>query len=245
VRVFPSSRRGGFCAALVLGALLSSPAALSRVAAQESSEQPANPEPDPQPPDSGDSTEAAAPRGDESAPAEDSPSRTEEGAAAEQEAAPAPSEESVSRPDHAVDTSWVAADSSEPRLEPGTAPDAQPLLVFDRIELAWAMSVADSLLVHFGEGKVSLAFSHGGPRGGLFTRTQAGYLLGDLFKYSDTEKFRFVKFRNIDKDGQLPYAVADRVFRLENGVLYHDQVFVSLRRESGLWKVAEIKSIDR
>ena len=237
MRVFSSSRGGGFCAALVLGILLSSPAGPSRAAAQESSEPPANAEPDSQRPDSGASSEAAAPRKDEPAPAQQSPS--------DQEAAAAAAKESVSRPDAALDTSWAAADSAEPRLEPGTAPDAQPLLVFDRIELAWAMGVADSLLVHFGEGKVSLAFSHGGPRGGLFTRTQAGYLLGDLFKYSNTEKFRFVKFRNIDRDGQLPYAVADRVFRLENGVLYHDQVYVSLRRESGLWKVAEIKSIDR
>jgi hypothetical protein len=243
--VFSSSRRGGFCAALVLGVFLSGSAALSRAAAQEPSEQPANPEPDREGPASGDSAEAETPREKESAPAEESPSQAADSAASEQEAAPAATEESVSRPDPSLDTSWVAADSSEPRLEPGTAPDAQPLLVFERIELAWAASIADSLLVHFGDGKVSLAFSHGGPRGGLFTRTQAGYLLGDLFKYSDTEKFRFVKFRNIDKDGQLPYAVADRVFRLENGVLYHDQVYVSLRRESGFWKVAEIKSIDR
>lgn len=223
----------------MLGVFLSSLAGLSRAAAQEPSERPADPAPDQEPPDSGDSTESSTPRENESAPAEESAQP------ADSSLAEPASEESVSRPDPALDTSWVAADSSEPRLEPGTAPDAQPLLVFERIETAWALSVADSLLVHFGEGKVSLAFSHGGPRGGLFTRTQAGYLLGDLFKYSSTEKFRFVKFRNIDKDGQLPYAVADRVFRLENGVLYHDQVYVSLRRESGFWKVAEIKSIDR
>ncbi|MFN0151581.1 MAG: hypothetical protein ACKVU1_12830 [bacterium] len=137
------------------------------------------------------------------------------------------------------------ADASEERLEPGTALDAQPLQLFERIARAWSDGAADSLLAHFGEGKVSLAFSHGGPRGGLFTRTQAGYLLADLFKYSTTEKFEYVKFRNIEKDGQLPYAVADRVFRLENGILYHDQVYVSLRREASAWKIAEIKSIDR
>ena len=241
--MFSSSRRGGFCAALVLAVLLSSPAALKYAVAQES-EQPANPEPDKQPADSSAKSDADKPRQDEPAPEADSSSDSAD-AAAEQGSTAAPSEESVSRPDPSIDTSWVAADSSEPLLEPGTPPDAQPLLVFERIETAWATSIADSLLVHFGEGKVSLAFTHGGPRGGLFTRTQAGYLLGDLFKYSSTERFRFVKFRNIDKDGQLPFAVADRVFRLENGVLYHDQVYVSLRRESGYWKVAEIKSIDR
>jgi len=138
-----------------------------------------------------------------------------------------------------------AASVSEERLEPGTAPDAQPLQLFECIARAWSSGLAESLLIHFGEGKVSLAFSHGGPRGGLFTRTQAGYLLADLFKYSTTEKFEYVKFRNIEKDGQLPYAVADRVFRLENGILYHDQVYVSLRREANAWKIAEIKSIDR
>lgn len=137
------------------------------------------------------------------------------------------------------------ASVSEERLEPGTAPDAQPLQLFECIARAWSSGLAESLLIHFGEGKVSLAFSHGGPRGGLFTRTQAGYLLADLFKYSTTEKFEYVKFRNIEKDGQLPYAVADRVFRLENGILYHDQVYVSLRREASAWKIAEIKSIDR
>ncbi len=129
-------------------------------------------------------------------------------------------------------------------FEPGVDPDAEPVLVFSRVERAWSGAEAESLLVHFGAGKVSLSFSRGGPRGGLFTRTQAAYLLSDLLKYSATERFKFVKYRNINRDGQRPYAVADRRFRLD-GILYHDQVYVELRREEGAWKVAEIKSIDR
>lgn len=145
------------------------------------------------------------------------------------------------------------ADSAEPLeesaaeealLEPGVDPDSEALRVFAAMGRAWAAADTDSLMMHFGRGKVALAFSRGGPRGGVFTRTQASYLFADLFKYSTTEKFEFVKFRNIDQDGQLPYAVADRVFRLDNGVLYRDQVYVSLRREDDTWKVAEIKSID-
>jgi hypothetical protein len=144
--------------------------------------------------------------------------------------------------DSASDTIAEALDD-EP-LEPGVDPEAQPLRVFAEIERAWARGDAESLLVHIGEGKVALSFTRSGPRGGLFTRTQTAYLLADLFKYSETEEFKFVKFRNIDRDGQLPFAVADRIFRLDNGILYRDQVYVSLRRERDAWKVAEIRSID-
>lgn len=129
-------------------------------------------------------------------------------------------------------------------FEPGVDPKAEPFRIFAAIEWAWANSDAESLLAHFGEGKVSLSFNKGGPRGGLFTRTQAAYLLSDLLKYSATETFTFEKYRNIDRDGQRPYAVADRRFRLD-GILYHDQVYVELRREDVAWRVAEIKSIDR
>jgi hypothetical protein len=129
-------------------------------------------------------------------------------------------------------------------FEPGVDAEAEPVRAFVRIEKAWTAGEAESLLAHFGAGKVSLSFSRGGPRGGLFTRTQAAYLLSDLLKYSATEKFKFVKYRNINRVGQRPYAVADRRFRLD-GILYHDQVYVELRREEGTWKVAEIKSIDR
>lgn len=161
--------------------------------------------------------------------------------------APAPA---VSKPANGGDESGESggageAAAAEPKLEPGVDPDAEPLRVFASIESAWARGEADSLLVYFGEAKVALAFSRCGPRGGIFTRAQADYLLADLFAYSVTESFTFVKYRNIEEDGQLPYAVADRVYRLENGILYHDQVYVSLRKEGNDWKIAEIKSIDR
>ncbi len=133
---------------------------------------------------------------------------------------------------------------AEQLLEPGVSPAAQPLRVFSEIERAWGCGDPESLLVHFGTGKVSLSFSRTGPRGGLYTRTQAAYLLADMFKYSKTEQFKFLKFRNIEREGQLPFAVADRIYRLDNGILYHDQVYVSLRRETDAWKVAEIKSIE-
>lgn len=211
-------------AAIVLAFVFISAAALSMPRDARAQDAAAEPDSQPAPPDSGAPGEAAQ------RPASESP-------------ADAPGSSSSSEFSDADGASGASA--VEERLEPGTAPDAQPLQLFERIARAWADGAADSLLVHFGEGKVSLAFSHGGPRGGLFTRTQASYLLADLFKYSTTEKFEYVKFRNIEKDGQLPYAVADRVFRLENGILYHDQVYVSLRREANAWKIAEIKSIDR
>ncbi len=162
----------------------------------------------------------------------------------------APPAEDARRPSEAAakpppDSESVAREPADALpFEPGVDPDAEPVQVFARIERAWLGGEAESLLAHFGTGKVSLSFSRGGPRGGLFTKTQAAYLLSDLLKYSTTERFKFVKYRNINRDGQRPYAVADRRFRLD-GILYHDQVYVELRREEGTWKVAEIKSIDR
>jgi hypothetical protein len=141
-----------------------------------------------------------------------------------------------------------AGRAAEAAVAPFAGADAPPLAaptsIFERIEAAWFAARTESLLVHFGDGKVSLAFRHAGPRGGLFTRTQAAYLFADHFRHTATERFHFVRFRNAEPGAQMPFAVADRVFRLESGLLYHDQVYVSLRREAGAWKIAEIKSID-
>src|SRR5512145_2766834 len=79
------------------------------------------------------------------------------------------SSEPIVKPAPVSDTLAIEPGDSVP-FEPGVDPDAEPLRIFAAIEWAWTRGSAESLIAHFGNGKVSLSFSKGGPRGGLFTR---------------------------------------------------------------------------
>jgi len=121
-----------------------------------------------------------------------------------------------------------------------------PLAVFAAVELAWMESGADALIELLDpEERVSLAFVSGGPRGGWFNRDQAYFLLKDMFEFSSTDRFEFRRYWNLDSQGRSPYAVAERGFRMNDGALHEDQVYISLRRRGDLWYIGEIRSIDR
>jgi hypothetical protein len=123
---------------------------------------------------------------------------------------------------------------------------AGPLSVFAAVEQAWAEEDAEALVgVLDPEGKVSLSFTEGGPRGGWFNRDQAYFLLLDLFEYTRTDRFEFQKYWNLESEGRSPYAVALREFRMNDEAVHTDDVYVSLRKRGSEWWVGEIRSIDR
>jgi hypothetical protein len=121
-----------------------------------------------------------------------------------------------------------------------------PLSVFAAFEEAWADGDAKTLVeILDPEGKVSLSFAGGGPRGGWFNRDQAYFLLKDLFEYTRTDRFEFQKYWNLESEGRSPYAVAIREFRMNDEAVHTDDVYVSLRKRGSEWWVGEIRSIDR
>jgi len=121
-----------------------------------------------------------------------------------------------------------------------------PLSVFAAIEEAWAEGDPDALVGTLDpEERVNLAFAQGGPRGGWFNRDQAYFLLKDMLEFTRTDRFEFQKYWNLDSEGRSPYAVALREFRMNDGAVHTDQVYVSLRRRGSHWVVGEIRAIDR
>jgi len=119
-----------------------------------------------------------------------------------------------------------------------------PIGVFADIEVAWRKENVQKILRHYGKSKVGISIEGSGPTGGTFSRNQSYYLLKDLFKYTITEKFEFVHYRNISEDEDKVYAVAEREYkRNDDGRLFKDKIYVSLHLEADRWVIDEIKSI--
>jgi hypothetical protein len=130
-----------------------------------------------------------------------------------------------------------------PRSAPAKDHEA-PLAIFADIEAGWRNAKVDNVLRHFGKAKVAISIGGAGPSGGYFSKNQSYYLFKDLFKYTITKKFEFTQFRNMQKGEQKVYAVATRLYkRRDDGRLFKDKIYVSLRQEDDRWVISEIKSV--
>jgi hypothetical protein len=127
---------------------------------------------------------------------------------------------------------------------PKTEEQSGPIGVFADIEAGWKNERAQQILLHYGKGKVAISIEGSGPSGGKFSRNQSYYLLKDLFKYTITERFEFVQYRNVSDGQNKVYAVAERSYkRNDDGRLFKDKIYVSLHLEEDRWVISEIKSI--
>jgi len=134
----------------------------------------------------------------------------------------------------------------EPEAMP--APDVKeetgPIAVFADIEAGWKSEQAQRILRHYGKGKVAISIEGSGPTGGQFSRNQSYYLFQDLFKFTITEEFQFVQYRHVSDGRGNVYAVAERRYkRNDDGRIFKDKIYVSLRSEENRWVISEIKSI--
>lgn len=137
-----------------------------------------------------------------------------------------------------------AVADSQPKAAIVEPDSVGPIGVFAEIEVGWRKENVRQILRHYGKGKVAIAIEGSGPTGGTFSRNQSYYLFKDLFKYTITEKFEFVQYRNISEDEDKVYAVAERQYkRNDDGRLFEDKIYVSLHLESERWVIDEIKSI--
>lgn len=136
-----------------------------------------------------------------------------------------------------------AKDTEIKKAPEGTA-QSGPILVFADIEAGWNKEQVETILKHYGKGKVAIAIEGSGPTGGKFSRNQSYYLLKDLFTYTITERFEFVQYRHISDEDDDVYAVAEREYkRNDDGRTFKDKIYVSLRVEDDRWVISEIKSI--
>jgi hypothetical protein len=147
----------------------------------------------------------------------------------------------------------AAAESAPAELDPGVPREEisavarqGPLAVFAAVEIAWAEEDVDALVALLDpEDRVRVAMATAGPRGGWFNRDQAFFLLKDMFAFTNTERFQFERYWNLDSRGRSPYAVAVRGLGTPEGTSREDRVYISLRRRGDDWYVGEIRSIDR
>lgn len=113
--------------------------------------------------------------------------------------------------------------------------------VFLDVEAAWRTGRADSLLPHIGE-KGALLPRSGGSRSERFSRNQALYILQELMQGSETIRFEFLRFRNLDGADGRPNGAAVREARLPTGAVRRDLVFVALARQDDRWMIDEIRT---
>jgi hypothetical protein len=136
------------------------------------------------------------------------------------------------------------SDEAVPRPTGDDPRSVGPIGVFAEIEEGWKNETVEKILQHFGKGKVGISIAGLGPAGGAFSKNQSHYLFKDLFKYTITEKFEFVQYRNVSDGRVKVYAVAERSYkRNDDGRLFEDKIYVSLELEDDRWVIGEIKSI--
>jgi hypothetical protein len=121
--------------------------------------------------------------------------------------------------------------------------DEGVLAVFREVEVGWRAGTPKPFEKYFRKGKVRLDLGEGGPRGGLFARSQAYYLIADYLKGTQTLSIDLVKTSDGTQGKTRPYALLERVYRDRNGTSRKEVVFISLALEDSLWAISELRAI--
>lgn len=115
--------------------------------------------------------------------------------------------------------------------------------VFRDVEAGWRSATPKPFEKYLRKGKVRLDFGEGGPRGGLYARSQAYYLIADYLKGTQTLEATLVKVSDGAKGVTKPYALVERVFRDRKGMSRRETVFISLALEDSLWAISELRVV--
>lgn len=125
-------------------------------------------------------------------------------------------------------------------LVPGSVDDGVRRVFLD-IEEAWRSGRADPLALHIGARGLGLPGADGAsPR--RVSRNQALYILGGMLQGSETIRFEFLRFRNLEGNGGRPNGAALRETRLPSGASRRDLIFVALAKEGERWTIDEIRT---
>lgn len=124
-----------------------------------------------------------------------------------------------------------------------TAVAREALEVLGAIEEGWRISSAKPFGTHLGKAKVRIDLGEGGPRGGLFTRSQAYYLLSDYLDDFQTVYLKVSKTSTETGSGSRPYILFERAYRTQDGAQRKQVVFVSLSREDDRFIISSLRAI--
>ncbi len=121
-------------------------------------------------------------------------------------------------------------------------PLESPIAVFAALERFWSEDAADSLIARVCTDRIRLRFRRIGPRDGTFERTQAEYLLADLFSFTRTDSFFFVEYEYDPTEDALPRAVGRWFFKGEAAVEREARVTIQLTPHAGTWAISSIEA---
>jgi hypothetical protein len=88
-----------------------------------------------------------------------------------------------------------------------------------------------------------LDFGEGGPRDGLYTKSQAHYLISEYLRKKPTLRISMVKMSEDTGKDSRPYAFLERTHRWKNKSAVSEVIFVSLRSEDGRWVISEMRAV--
>lgn len=117
------------------------------------------------------------------------------------------------------------------------------LTVFGEVAAGWRSATPKPFEKYLRKGKVRLDFGEGGPRGGLFARSQAYYLIAGYLKGTQTLHLGFAKISDGAKGNSEPYALLERTYRDRDGVSRKEVVVITLALDDGAWVIAELRVI--
>lgn len=117
------------------------------------------------------------------------------------------------------------------------------LTVFREVAAGWRSATPKPFEKYLRKGKVRLDFGEGGPRGGLFARSQAYYLIAGYLKGTQTLQIGFTKMSDGARGNGEPYAMLERSFRDRDGVSRKEVVIITLALDEGSWVIAEVRVI--
>ncbi len=136
-----------------------------------------------------------------------------------------------------------AGDEVAPKRHGRARAEIEPHDIFKAVARGFHSSRPEAFVGYFGKGRVRLDFGEGGPRGGLFTRSQAYYLLSQYLRRAQTTSMNFVKTAGTKIKRGHPSALLERVCRYRNGAVTKQFVFVSLSLEDNRWVISEMRIV--
>ena len=86
-------------------------------------------------------------------------------------------------------------------------------------------------------------FGEGGPRDGLYSRSQAYYLIADYLKRTPTVSVGSLRMSDETRNSSGPYALLERTYRYKNRPAGKEVIFVSLVPEGSRWVISQMRAV--
>ena len=146
-----------------------------------------------------------------------------------------------------VGTTFLRPVSGQQATDPSPGHVSQtPNEIFRQIRRSWLTGDITGLMHHVGDKKVTISLGTENGKNGSYSRNQAHYIVADILEKTRTERFTFTKIVEGETEENIPYAIADRSYRmLADGNLRHDQIYIALAKAKGRWCITHMMSLEK